>query len=193
MDHQRSSPSRHSQQSTPARHICSLCGKSRSKRYHDQHPLTRGHVPEPGICSRSKCAKAVNELLRSPRQVIIYETHYHYHSSSGPEGPPPNYAAAESQLPYNMLYEPRRSSGDLSPIREEPPPPVNFSSGSEDIAAELSGESSLAGRVELPDNRCSRRCAFRGLSPIPEESPPPVNFLKKPTLQKKKNRRASED
>ncbi|KAL5316325.1 hypothetical protein ACEPPN_015370 [Leptodophora sp. 'Broadleaf-Isolate-01'] len=108
------------------------------------------------------------------------------------EGPPPSYVAAESQLPYNMLYGPSRSSGDLSPIREEPPPPVNFSSGPEDIAAELSGESSLAGRVELPDNRCSRRRAFRGLSPIAKESPPPVNFLKKPMLQKK-NRRASED
>jgi hypothetical protein len=44
---------------------------------------------------------------------------------------------------------------------------------------ELSGESSLAGRVELPENRYSRR-----RSPIPEESPPRVNFLKKPMLRR---------
>jgi hypothetical protein len=52
-------------------------------------------------------------------------------------------------------------------------------------AAELSRESSLNGRVELPDNGYSRRRTFRRLSPIPEESPPQVNFLKKPTLWKK--------
>jgi hypothetical protein len=49
----------------------------------------------------------------------------------------------------------------------------------------LFGESSLARRVELLDNRCSSR-AFKGLSPIPEESLLPVNYLNKPTLQKRK-------
>ncbi|KAH8653953.1 hypothetical protein BGZ60DRAFT_519451 [Tricladium varicosporioides] len=180
MDHQHSSPLRHTQHPAPVKHICSLCGKSRSKRYRDQHPLTPSQVLEPSICSRSKCAKAVNELLRSPREVIFYETHYHYHSSSTPEGPPPSYAAVELQLPHNMLHGSRR----------EESPPVNFSSRPEDIAVELSGKNSVAGRVELPGNRCSRR-AFRGLTSIPEESPPPVNFLKKPTLQK--NRKGSED
>jgi hypothetical protein len=183
MDHQRSSQFGHSRQSTPAsssstpRHICSRCGKSRSKRYHNHHPLLPGQVPEPGICSRSKCATAMNNILRSPCQVIVYETHYHYHSSSGPEEPPPSYTAGELRR-------------DLSPIREESPPPMDISSGPEETSSnyttgELSGESSLAGRVELPDNRCSRRQVFRRLSQIPEESPPPVNFLNKPTLQKK--------
>jgi hypothetical protein len=190
MDRQRSSQFRCSQQSTPSsaslnpRHICSLCGKSRSKRYHDQHPLLLGQAPSPGICSRPKCAKAVNEMLRPPCPVIIYEIHHHYHSSSGLEGPPPSYTAAELRLADNTL---RR---DLSPIREESPPSMNITSGPEETplnytAAELSGESSLTGRVELPDNRCSRRHAFRRVSPIPEELPPRVNFLNKPTLQKR--------
>ncbi|PVH68766.1 hypothetical protein DL98DRAFT_542151 [Cadophora sp. DSE1049] len=191
MDHQRSSQFGYSRQSTPPstsltpRHICSLCGKSRSKRYHDQHPLLLGQAPEHGICSRPKCAKAVNEMLRPPCPVIIYEIHHHYHSSSGLEGPPPSYTAAELRLTDNTL---RR---DLSPIREESPPSMNITSGPGETppnytAAELSGESSLTGRVELPDNRCSRRHAFRRVSPMAEELPPPVNFLKKPTLQKKK-------
>lgn len=189
MDRQRPSQFRCSQQSTHSsasftpRHICSLCGKPRSKRYHDQHPILLGQAPKPGICSRPKCAKAVNEMQRLPRPVIIYEIHHHYHSSSGLEGPPPSYTAAELQLFDNTL---RR---DLSPIPEESPPSINTTSGPEETApnhtaAELSGESSLTGRVELPDNRCSRRHAFRRLSPMLEELPP-VNFLNKPTLQKK--------
>jgi hypothetical protein len=124
-------------------------------------------------------------MLRPPCPVIIYEIHHHYHSSSGIEEPPPSYTAAELRMSDNTL---RR---DLSPIREESPPSMNITSGPEETspnytAAELSGESSLTGRVELPDNRCSRRYAFRRVSPISEELPPPVNFLKKPTLQKKK-------
>jgi hypothetical protein len=186
MDYQRSSQFGHSQQSTPTsssstpRHICSRCGKSRSKRYQNHHPLISGQVPESGICSRSKCAKAVNDILRSPCQVIVYETHYHYHSSPELEGPPPSYTAGELRLHDDSLR-------DLSPIRKESPPPMVISSRLEETSpnyttVELSGESSLAGRVELPDNRCSRR-TFKRLSPIPEESPPPVNFLNKPTLQ----------
>jgi len=187
MDHQRSSRFGHSQQSTPAsssltpRHICSRCGKSRSKRYHNHHPLLPGQVPEPGICSRPTCATTVNDILRSPCQVIVYETHYHYQSDSGLEGPPPSYSTEELRFPDNSLR-------DLSPI--QPPPtdmsyrpkgtPLNYTT------SELSGESSLAERVELPDNRCSRRRTFKRLSPIQEESPPPVNFLNKPTLQKRK-------
>ncbi len=110
--------------------------------------------------------------------MIVYETYHYYYSSSGPEEPPPSYTARELRR-------------DLSPIQEESPPPRDISSKPEETSlnyttSELSGESSLAGRVELPDNRCSRRQAFRRLSQIPEESPPPVNFLNKPTLQKTK-------
>jgi len=187
MDHQRSSTLRHSQQLTTAKHICSLCGKPRSKRYHDQHPLRTGQVPEPGICSRSKCATAVDKMMRPACQVIICETHYHYHSTSGLEESPPSYTAEELQLPDNTVPSLRRSSWVSSPVQEGSSP-LNLTSGSEETpvnytAAELPGESSLKGRVELPDNMCSRRRTFRGLSPIPEESPPPVNFLRKPTLQ----------
>jgi hypothetical protein len=183
MDHQRSSQLRHSQL-TLAKHICSLCGKSRSKRYHDQHPLRLGQVPEPGICSRSKCAKAVTEMMRPACQVIIYETHYHYRSTSGLEESPPSYTSEELRLHDNTPPSSRQSLWDPSS------PPMNLNSGLEETpinytAAELPGESSLNGRVELPDNRCSRRRTFSRLSPIPEESPPPVNFLKKPTLWKK--------
>jgi len=106
--------------------------------------------------------------------VIIYETYYYYYSSSGLEEPPPSYTARELRR-------------DLSPIQEESPPLIDISSGPEETSlnyttVELSGESSLARRVELLDNRCLRRQAFRRLSQIPEESLPPVNFLNKPML-----------
>jgi hypothetical protein len=190
MDRQRSSHFAYSRQSTSSstsltpRHLCSLCGKSRSKRYHDQHPLLLGQIPQPGICSRSKCAN-VNEMLRLLCPVIIYEIHHHYHSSSGLEGPPPSYTAAELPLSDNTLGR------DLSHIREEWPPSLNITPRPQETppnytAVELSGESSLTGRVELPDNRCSRRHAFRRVAPMPDELPPPVNFLKKPRLQEHK-------
>jgi hypothetical protein len=150
MDHQRSSQLRHAQQSTPAKHICSLCGKSRSKRYHDQHPLRLGQVPEPGICSRSKCAKTVNEMMRPAYQVIIYETHYHYHSTESP----PSYTSEELRLPDNTLPSSRQSSWDPSPIQEDSPLPMNLCSGPEEAplnytAAELSGESTCHRNKEL--------------------------------------------
>lgn len=176
MEHQRSS-----QQSTLAsssltlRHVCSRCGKLRSKKYHNHYPLLPGQIPEPGICSRPKCATAVDDILHSPCQVIVYETHYHYHSNSEQEGPPPSYTAGELGMFGGSLR-------GLSPIERESPSPVETSSG----PGELSGESSPTGQVELPDNVCSRRRTFGRLSPILEESPPPVNLLNKPTLQKKK-------
>ena len=195
MNYQRSSQFGGSSQSTSVsnsltpKHVCSLCGKTRSKRYHYYHPLLPGQVPESGVCSRPKCARAVHETLRLPYQLIVHETHYHYHSGSGLEGPPPSYAATELLLPNNTVRLSRHSPRDFSPVSEVPPF-VNINSGSEDTpaaytTAELSGDSFLAGRVELPANRCSRRCPLGRLSPIQEESPPPVNFLKKPKLQEK--------
>jgi hypothetical protein len=51
------------------KHICSLCGKPLSSRYHESHPL---------VCSRPKCAKTIQDvLLWSPCGVIIYEIHHH--------------------------------------------------------------------------------------------------------------------
>jgi hypothetical protein len=50
------------------------------------------------------------------------------------------------------------------------------------MATKLSRESLLTRRVELPDNRCLRRHAFRRVSLIPKELLPLVNFLKKPML-----------
>ena len=171
-------------------HICSLCGKHRSSRYSKLHPLAPGQAPEPGICSRPKCAKAVNEILmRLPCRPIVYEIHHHHHSSAGLEELPPGYTA-EARHPDNTPYLTRHSSRGLSPIREEPSP-MNISPEPEEhppncTAAELSGESSLTGRIELPDNRLySGRRALKRLSHIPEESPPSVNFLNKPTLEKK--------
>jgi hypothetical protein len=166
-------------------HICALCGKHRSSRYHKLHPLAPGQAPEPGICSRRQCAKAVNEmLLRLPCRPVV-EVHHHYYSNAGLEELPPSYT--EARLPDNTPHWTGHSSRDLSPIREEPSP-INTGSEPEGpspncTVAELSGESS--GRVELPANRqCWRRHPFRRLFPIPEESPPPVNFLKKPRLQR---------
>jgi hypothetical protein len=124
-------------------------------------------------------------MLRPPCPVIIYKIHYHYYFSLGIEEPPPSYTAVELRLSDNTLR------WDLSLIQEESPPLINITSGPEETfsnytAAKLSGESSLTGQVELSDNRCSRRHAFRKVSLMPEELSPPVNFLKKPTLQKKK-------
>jgi len=129
-------------------------------------------------------------MMRPACQVIIYETHYHYHSTPGLEESPPSYTSEELRLPDNTPPSSTQSSWDPSPIREWSSPPMNLNSRPEETlinytAAELSGESSLNGRVELPDNGCSRRRTFRRLSLIPEESPPQVNFLKKPTLWKK--------
>ncbi|KAH8799648.1 hypothetical protein F5884DRAFT_758127 [Xylogone sp. PMI_703] len=170
-------------------HTCFLCGKRRSSTYRKLHPLTPGQAPEPGICSRPQCVKAVNEMQRHlPHRLVVYEIHHHYHFSAGSEGPPPGYTATEAQFPDDALCWTRH--GSLSPIREESSP-INTSYEPEEHASnssaiELSGESSLGGRVEMPDNRpCSRRHVFRRLSPIPEESPPPVNFVQKPKWQKK--------
>jgi len=184
MNRQRSSQVTHAQQPTPAKHICSLCGKSRSKRYYDQHPLRLDKIPDSGICSMPKYTKAVSEIMRP-----ACRTHYHYPSTPGLEELPPSYTTEELQLPDNTLLSSRQSTWDPSPIREWSSPLVNLTAGTEETplsytAAELSGESSLNGRVELPDNSCSRRRTFRKLSPIQEESPP-VNFLKKPTPWKK--------
>jgi hypothetical protein len=110
--------------------------------------------------------------------VIIYKTYYHYYSSLGPEELPLSYTAGELRR-------------DLSPIQEESPPPIDISFRLEETSlnyttGELSGESSLVKQIELPNNSCSRKQAFRRLSLIPEESLFSVNFLNKPTLQKKK-------
>ena len=153
------------------KHICSLCGKRRSSRYGKLHPLAPGQVPEPGICSRPKCATAVNEmLLRLPYRLIIYEIHHHHQSSTGLEEPPPGYTT-KARLP------------GLSPIQEESEPEEPSPNST---ATELSSESSLTRRIELPDNRLySGRHPFKRFH-ILVESPPPVNSLKKPTLQKQK-------
>ena len=184
MDRQRS---RHFEQSTLSKHSCSLCGKSRSKRYHNQHPIKVGQVPKPGICSRPKCAKVIGETTRSANQVTIYENHYHHYYYSTPiqDEPPPSYTTEELRLSENTLPSSRSSSSlwDPSPIPENSPPLMRLNSRARETpiysrAAEVPGESSLHRRVELPDNRYSRRRSLRRIS---EESPPPVNFLKKPT------------
>ena len=138
-----------------------------------------GQVPEFSIYLRLKCAKAINNILRLLYQVIIYKTYYYYYFSLRLKGLLLSYTTKELQLPDNSLQ-------DLSLIRKELPPPIVISSRTKEtplnyITIKLSGESSLAKRVKLLDNRCSRR-AFKRLSLIPEELLPPVNFLNKPTL-----------
>jgi hypothetical protein len=131
-------------------HICSLCGKPRSSRFQKRHPIESGQTPEPSICSRPSCAKAVAEMLlaKTPSYpgVVVYEIHhhhYHNHISSGAEAP--------------------------SPISS---------------VAELPGESSLAGRTELPGDSTYVPYGPGCLSLIRDESPPPVNRSNKPTLRR---------
>jgi hypothetical protein len=162
IDYQISSYFGHSRQLGPAstsstpRYICSRYSKSRSKRYYNHYPLLPGQVPEPSICLRTKYVTVNNNILNSLYQVTVYKTYYYYYSSVRPENPPPSYTAGEIRR-------------DLSPIREESPAPIAIRSGPEEIppnytTGELSGESSLVGLVELPDNGCSSRRAFRSLS-----------------------------
>jgi len=93
-------------------HTCLLCGKRRSARYHESHPLQPGEIPKPGICSRPSCARFLKIALtaESPHPgSIVFEFHHHYH-----------------------------------------PIPSSNASTSIPSVAELPGQSSLAGRVELP-------------------------------------------
>jgi hypothetical protein len=91
----------------------------------------------------------------------------------------------ELQLSNNILCR------DLSLIQEKSPSLINITFRPEETspnytAAKLSEESSLTKQVKLPDNKCSKRHAFRKVSLMLKELSPPVNFLKKLTLQKKK-------
>jgi hypothetical protein len=121
------------------RHICSLCGKPRSSTYHKRHPIAPGQTPEPGVCSRPRCAKAVTEMLLAKSPCPVYEIHHHHyhHTSSGTEAPSPINIAAELpgessladriELPGDSTYVKRYGPGYLSLIQDESPPPVNRS------------------------------------------------------------------
>ncbi|KAI1107722.1 hypothetical protein F4804DRAFT_329127 [Jackrogersella minutella] len=42
-------------------HFCAGCGRARSNKYHKEHPLKRGQVPEPGYCAKCQHAAAYVE------------------------------------------------------------------------------------------------------------------------------------
>ncbi|KAF8856245.1 hypothetical protein BDZ45DRAFT_791369 [Acephala macrosclerotiorum] len=180
-------------QSNP-RHLCAICEKPRSSRYHERHPIGGGQAPEPGICSRPKCAKIGDAIRREPPpQVIIQvcEIYNHYIVRAGQQGPPSEHV--------NTLERPH----DRANLEHEEPPPAyaiavehhdsHNSSRLERVpqgnaVVELPAESSLAGRVEMPDNTIyipySARHRSARLPTIQEESPPQVNFLNKPRIPK---------
>ncbi|KAF2259120.1 hypothetical protein CC78DRAFT_586279 [Lojkania enalia] len=107
---------------------CALCGRSRSRHYRESTD------PEPLICS--KCAKS-NEHKGNFKTVII-EIHNHCCNSLNPEahfttthvaevaekGPLNRPTELLGDIPF-IPYLQRHGTGQLSPIREESPPPVN--------------------------------------------------------------------
>jgi hypothetical protein len=122
-------------------YLCAHCGKPRSSRYHESHPLVPGQTSGPGICSRPNCAQFKSQLKEDsyfPKPVIV-EVHHYYHGS-------PDLGATANPVPV----------------------------------AEVSGESSLAGRVEvLGDLKHGHFWQTYGPGEVP---PPPINRATKPTL-----------
>lgn len=132
------SPERRSSQ-PPPEHVCALCGKARSADYQERHPLRPSEIPEPGICSRSKCVRAVKDMLLAEpfyTGVVVYEFHHYHHMSPGLEtfnqtGSVPELSGGSSSvgraellgkpryIPYSESYRSTR----LSPVPEQPPPP----------------------------------------------------------------------
>jgi hypothetical protein len=156
------------------RHMCSLCGKPRSSSYQKRHPIAPGQTPEPGVCSRPRCAKAVADMLlaKSPCSgVVVHEIHHYYHISTDAEAP---LATKSAELP-----SPTKCVEAPSPTKSTEAPSATKG------AAELPGKSSLTGRTELPgDYKYVEGYGPRNPCPTQEESPPRVNILNKPALQR---------
>lgn len=123
------------------RHICSVCQKPRSSRFHARHPIGPGApVPPQGVCSRcvKKEWKAMLEERWGSRPIKVYEIHHHhYYACSCRQQPTftrtaeelhtqpayPGCAELEAEVPQN------KESGSRSPSipsKETPPPPVRF-------------------------------------------------------------------
>ncbi len=121
-------------------HKCLLCGKPRSARYHESHPLQPGETPKPGICSRPSCARFLAAESPNPGAIVFEFHHHHYYPI-----PSPN------------------ASTSIPPI------------------AELPGQSSLAGRVELPHK--SRSDLYRRPGREGKKTAPEVPRATKPVLR----------
>jgi hypothetical protein len=148
-------------------HICAICEKPRSSKYHERHPLSLGQTPKPGICSRPNCAKIVKATLEEslpPVVIQVFEIHntHNYSVSAGQDELPP----------YTDATEHHAISGQQAAAQPE-------------HAAELPAQSSLAGRVELPGNSTSTVHSARRSARLPTiwEEGPPVNFSTKPTYR----------
>ena len=61
------------------KHICSICGRTRSSSYQTHHSLTSEQIPYPGICSR--CERSAHSTLseRLPQVAAVYEIHHYHH------------------------------------------------------------------------------------------------------------------
>ena len=153
------------------RHICARCGKLRSSRYHESHPLVPGQIPQSDICTRPECARFKRALVdgHSP-QAQIFEVHHYYHRSS--DAKPPTHAP---ELPGESPLAGRAETiGDLQSdafqqtFRPGRPAPIN-PPAYQTHTAELPGEVSSAGRAEAVGDlqRKPFRQTFRSGRPSP--------------------------
>jgi hypothetical protein len=143
------------------RHICARCGKPRSSRYHESHPLVPGQIPQSDICTRPECARFRRALVEGHcPQAQIIEVHHYYHRSS--DAKPPTHAP---ELPgQNPLAGRAEAIGDSQRDAFQ----QTFRSGRPSLlnppayathTAELPGQSPLAGRAEAIGD--SQRYAFQ--------------------------------
>ena len=166
------------------RHICARCGKPRSSRYHESHPLVPGQVPESDICTRPDCARFKCALVEGHcSQALVFEVHHYYHRS--PDTKPPTHA---SELPGESSLAGRAEAiSDLQrdnlqrTFSSELHYPMNHHEY-KIRAAGSQGGGSLAGRGQLQYSAIRPKYRSGRLSPVREESPLSVNYLTKPTL-----------
>jgi hypothetical protein len=127
LDQARVSESTNSRELT--RHICYVCQRSRSWRYHSSHPP--GKRPSSrGVCRRCVREEKSDERPQPSPQITIYEIHHYHHdcrckqkhltANTPVELPLQSAYPRCAELPAKYFRD--RKGGSLSPK----PPPANF-------------------------------------------------------------------
>jgi len=122
------------------KHICSICGRTRSSSYQTHHSLTSEQIPYPGICSR--CERSAHSTLseRLPQVAAVYEIHHYHHvcccqtttsmnKSSvelcGVEILPPQPPSSKKSGIPSFISRVYRPYSMPTLVKEQLPPPVN--------------------------------------------------------------------
>jgi hypothetical protein len=164
-----------SRRSSSQRHICARCGKPRSSRYHESHPLVPGQIPQPDICTRPDCSRFKRALLQGHcPQALIFEVHHYYHRSS--DAKPPTHAPelpGESPLAGRAEAVGGLQSGAFQQTFRSGRPSSTKPPAYQTQTAELQGEGSLAGRAEAVGDlqREPFQQTFRSGRPSPMNPP----------------------